>query len=76
MEEPISLSSPYCEKAYEDLKNYDELYLLDFSIIQCYDFEILYHGSGSLIGSTNRSDENVTIYRITADDLLKYTDKQ
>lgn len=76
MEEPISLSSPYCEKAYEDLKNYDELYLLDFSIIQCYDFEILYNGSGSLIGSTNRSDENVTIYRITADDLLKYTDKQ
>lgn len=75
-DDPTLLDSPYCKKAYEDLKDIDELYLMDFSIFQFYDFEVVYHGSGSLIGSTNRSDENVTIYRIDADVLLDYSMRQ
>lgn len=56
------------EKAYEDLKDIDELYLMDFSIIPFSDeYEVVYHGSGCLMGAINRSDENVTIYKIDID---------
>lgn len=61
------------EKAYEDLKDIDELYLMDFSIIPfSEEYEVVYHGTGSLIGAINRSDENVTIYKIDAESFTKH----
>ncbi len=59
-----------CEQVYQDLKDFDNVYFLDFSMISPLpDDKIIYRSENSLLGSGNQSDTYVNISKFDIEDI-------